>query len=96
MITDDLGFSILLELWKVTKTAKVSLVKVNSIIPYRIRLEDTHELSKTEKDTETYDKEAFYYMYWLAGPLLVAYAIYSLYYEEHKGWYSFIITTLVG
>jgi hypothetical protein len=29
-------------------------------------------------------------------PLLLAYAVYSLLYETHKSWYSFIITTLVG
>jgi len=27
-------------------------------------------------------------------PLLVGYAIYSLIYQEHKGWYSFVISTL--
>src|SRR5436305_10210764 len=36
------------------------------------------------------------YMYWGGIPLLLSYAIYSLYYEEHKSWYSFIVTTLVG
>lgn len=29
-------------------------------------------------------------------PLLLAYAIYSVYYDSHKSWYSFIISTLVG
>ena len=27
---------------------------------------------------------------------MAAYALYSVLYETHKGWYSFIITTLVG
>ena len=29
-------------------------------------------------------------------PCLIGYTIYSLIYEEHKGWYSFVISTLVG
>jgi len=32
----------------------------------------------------------------IAVPLLLAYAGYSLTYETHKSWYSFVITTLVG
>lgn len=32
----------------------------------------------------------------VAVPLLAAYAAYSLIYDTHKSWYSFIITTLVG
>lgn len=35
-------------------------------------------------------------MYYAGIPLLLVYAIYSLIYEEHKSWYSYIITTLVG
>jgi len=39
---------------------------------------------------------AFKYLYMIAVPLLIAYAVYSLVYDTHKSWYSFIITTLVG
>lgn len=35
-------------------------------------------------------------MYVLAVPLLLAYAGYSLVYETHRFWYSFVISTLVG
>jgi len=28
--------------------------------------------------------------------LLGAYAVYSVLYDSHKSWYSFVITTLVG
>jgi hypothetical protein len=35
-------------------------------------------------------------MYWGGIPLLLSYAVYSLYYHSHKSWYSYIITTLVG
>jgi len=29
-------------------------------------------------------------------PLLAGYVVYALIYNEYKGWYSFIISTLVG
>jgi len=67
-----------------------------SLIPYTIVFEDKHQLSETEKKTEEYDQIAFKYLYWVAVPLLLAYAVYSLLYETHKSWYSFIIATLVG
>merc|ERR1712000_265447 len=68
----------------------------DSIIPYRIAFEDKHELSETEEKTKEYDAVAFKYLYMIAVPLLLAYAAYSLKYDSHKSWYSFVITTLVG
>lgn len=90
------GFGILIEAWKITKAVDVKLVQVNSIIPFRIRFEDKHQLSETERQTDEADQVAYKYLIWVAVPLLVAYAGYSLYYETHKSWYSFIIKTLVG
>ena len=29
-------------------------------------------------------------------PLLAAYAVYSLIYEEQRGWYSFVLSMLYG
>lgn len=64
--------------------------------PYFVAFEDKHQLSETELKTQEYDQIAFKYLYIVAIPLLGAYAVYSLIYESHKSWYSFIITTLVG
>jgi hypothetical protein len=36
------------------------------------------------------------YMTYLMIPLMIGYTIYSMLYNEHKGWYSFILNTLVG
>lgn len=101
MILASQGFGILVEAWKITKVAKVVIGPPNQdsvlrFLPYVIRLEDTHELSETEEKTEEYDKEAFRYLFVVAVPLLIIYAIYSLVYESHKSWYSYIIETLVG
>lgn len=97
MILASQGMGILLEFWKVTKMVNVRIrPNPNSIIPYRIAFEDKHKLSETEEKTKEYDAVAFKYLYAIAVPLLIAYAAYSLIYETHKSWYSFIIATLVG
>ena len=97
MILGSQGIGILIELWKVTTVVNVRLRPApGSILPYRISFEDKHKLSETEEKTKEYDEIAFKYMYIAGVPLLIAYAVYSLIYETHKSWYSFVITTLVG
>jgi hypothetical protein len=46
--------------------------------------------------TKAYDALAFRYLSYFLYPALVAYTAYSLMYEEHKSWYSFVLGTLVG
>jgi hypothetical protein len=102
MILASQGFGILLEAWKITKTVDVRLreptptSRFHGILPYVVVFEDKHKLSETEKKTQEYDEIAFRYLYIIAIPLLLAYAVYSLIYESHKSWYSFVIETLVG
>ena len=98
MILFGQGMGILIEAWKITKTVDVRVrqAEPGSWLPYKIAFEDKHQLSEVEKKTQEYDEIAFKYLYMVAVPLLLAYAGYSLLYESHKGWYSFIITTLVG
>lgn len=101
MILAGQGFGIFVEAWKITKAVDVRLRAPGQdsnfkFLPYVVVFEDKHTLSDTEKKTQEYDAIAFNYMYIVAVPLLLAYAAYSLYYETHKGWYSFVIETLVG
>ena len=101
MILATQGFGIFVEAWKITKVANVVVRPPGpesnfKFLPYVIKLEDKHELTETEEKTEEYDAEAFRYLAIVAAPLLLAYAFYSLYYETHKSWYSYIIETLVG
>ena len=49
-----------------------------------------------ESETREYDRIAMKYMSWAMIPLIIGYTIYSVMYNEHKGWYSFILNTLVG
>jgi len=98
MIMFGQGMGIAIEAWKITKSVNVRVrpAPEGSLIPYRVVFEDKHQLSETEKKTEEYDQIAFKYLYVVAIPLLIAYAVYSLLYDTHKSWYSFIIATLVG
>ncbi|KAB8075452.1 cleft lip and palate transmembrane protein 1-domain-containing protein [Aspergillus leporis] len=101
MILASQGFGILLEAWKITKTVDVRLRQPPtnsffSFLPYVVVFEDKHKLTETEQKTKEYDEIAFRYLYILAVPLLTAYAVYSLVYNSHKSWYSYIIETLVG
>ena len=98
MILLGQGMGILIEAWKITKVVDVRIrdAAPGALIPYKITFEDKGALSETEKKTQEYDEIAFQYLFYAAIPLLGAYAIYSLVYDTHKSWYSFVITTLVG
>lgn len=61
--------------------------------PY-FTLENKETYTKTK--TEEFDAEAMKYMGYALYPILGGYTIYSLFYKEHKSWYSFVINTLVG
>lgn len=90
------GMGIAVEAWKITKSVNIRLVKVDTAIPHRIKFEDKHKLNETEQATKDYDADATKYLAYASAPLLVLYSIYSLIYEEHKGWWSFVVTTLVS
>jgi hypothetical protein len=98
MILGQQAIGILIEFWKITTVVNVRVrpAPPGSWLPFWIVFEDKSQLSETEQKTKEYDQIAFKYMYYLAVPLLIAYGIYSLYYDTHKSWYSYIITTLVG
>ncbi|KAM0788844.1 hypothetical protein ACM66B_002929 [Microbotryomycetes sp. NB124-2] len=53
-----------------------------------------HKLTEEELKTREADKLAFKVVGIACVPLLTGYTIYSLYYNEHRSWYSFVIMTL--
>lgn len=47
-------------------------------------------------ETKKHDADAVRYLSYVLYPLLAGYAVYALFYETHKSWYSFVLNTLVG
>ncbi|GAA93451.1 uncharacterized protein L969DRAFT_89446 [Mixia osmundae IAM 14324] len=90
------GMGIPLELWKISKAVTSEIVPSDGLLPYKIVFKDKHVLSEDEKATAVYDKLAFRYVSMAVIPSLFGYTIYSLMYNEHKGWYSFSISTLTS
>ncbi|KAF9084531.1 hypothetical protein BGX23_010431 [Mortierella sp. AD031] len=97
MILIGQAVGLAIELWKVKKALKVDIVPATTgLLPWRLHFNTSEPLSDLEEKTKEYDEEAFKYLTWAAFPLLGCYAIYSVIYEEHKSWYSFVVGTLVG
>lgn len=75
-------------------------IKRNVETPWRFgfipNISFKEKVSYAESSTKDYDRLAFKYLSWVLFPLLTAYAIYSLVYEEHKGWYSWVLNMLYG
>uniref|UniRef100_A0A7S0RTS6 Cleft lip and palate transmembrane protein 1 n=1 Tax=Chlamydomonas leiostraca TaxID=1034604 RepID=A0A7S0RTS6_9CHLO len=89
LLSSGLGTAI--EFWKVTKAMKVSVDM--SRWPF-IRVEDRATYTKTK--TKQYDEEATRYLSYVLYPLVIGYAVYALLYKEHKSWYSWLVSSLVG
>ncbi|KAK0526437.1 hypothetical protein OC835_005283 [Tilletia horrida] len=90
-----------IEAWKLTKVIKIAVVRTPSnargllaLLPYQIKILNKRVMSEEEKKTAEYDRLAFKIVGSVMIPLLTAYAVYSAIYHEHKGWWSYIITTL--
>ncbi|ORX36323.1 cleft lip and palate transmembrane 1, partial [Kockovaella imperatae] len=95
MILFTQGIGLMVEAWKITKVVEIKVRQDPSkLIGYTVSFEDKKELSEDEKKTQEYDRLAFRLVSYFAIPALIGYTIYSLLYETHRGWYSFIVSTL--
>ena len=79
-----------LDCWKLTQA---SIVERKASFPY-FELKDKQ--SYAESDTKKYDDEAMKYLSYALYPLMACYTVYSMVYNTHKGWYSFVLNTAVG
>lgn len=85
-----------IEVWKIQKVVNVSISRQNLLFGFLPRITFSDKGSYVESSTKQYDNLAFKYLGWLCFPLLVAYGVYSVIYQEHKGWYSFVLNMLYG
>lgn len=49
-----------------------------------------------QSKTKEFDDIAAAHLFYLVAPLMVGYAAYSLLNQQHKGWYSWVLNSLVG
>jgi len=95
MILGSSGVGLLIEVWKVGKAIKS--VRVHTPPECRLpRLEIIPADSYTLSETKVHDDEAMRYLSLLFYPLIVGYSVYSLSYESHKSWYSWLLGSIVG
>ncbi|KAK2831225.1 hypothetical protein Q7C36_016311 [Tachysurus vachellii] len=87
---------LLIDFWKITKVMDVRLDRENKIAGLIPRLVFKDKSTYVESSTKIYDDMAFKYLSWLLYPLFGCYAVYSLIYVEHKGWYSWVLSMLYG
>lgn len=92
LILISVGVGLLIELWKITKALQIS-VKRRGLFPL-VTINSRSDYSSSL--TNEYDSRAVKLLGTAALPLLIGYAAYSLAYEKHRGWYSWILGTLVG
>jgi len=103
MILVSSGIGLLIEGWKLSKAFDLSVKPTFPFVNIANKRVETNEKGEAlrEEDklvlaTQIYDREAMTYMSFALYPLLIIYAGYSLYTATHKGYYSFVISTLVG
>uniref|UniRef100_A0A224XN19 Lipid scramblase CLPTM1L n=1 Tax=Panstrongylus lignarius TaxID=156445 RepID=A0A224XN19_9HEMI len=77
----------IIEFWKVQKVIPVDWKKM--------KLKKV-QLTAEEKMTRLIDAEGMKYLSYILYPLCIAGAIYSLFYQQYKSWYSWLIHSLVN
>ncbi|KAH8284485.1 hypothetical protein KR044_007516, partial [Drosophila immigrans] len=83
-----------IEVWKIHKVVDVNYNNERKLFGILPRISFKDKGSYSESATKEYDKLAFKYLGWACFPLLIGYFVYSLVYNEHKGWYSFVLNML--
>ncbi|XP_055546633.1 putative lipid scramblase CLPTM1 [Wyeomyia smithii] len=85
-----------IEVWKIQKVVNINVTREHLVLGFLPRISFSDKGSYVESSTKQYDNLAFKYLSWLCFPLLLAYGVYSVIYQEHKGWYSFVLNMLYG
>ena len=94
MISCFVGLGI--EVWKIGKVVDVSIDHDRQFLGIFPRVMFTDKGSYEESGTKEFDRMAFKYLGWALFPLGICYIIYSVMYNEHKGWYSFVLSSCYG
>jgi len=85
-----------IEIWKIHKVVDFSIDSENPILGVIPRLTFKDKSDYEDSGTKTFDRMAFRYLGMAFFPLAICYCIYSAIYNEHKGWYSFVLSSTYG
>ena len=88
MVLASNGLGLVIEFWKISKAITVSFADG------KIQWEETKSYSQSK--TKEYDEIAMNHLLYVTFPLVAGYGCYSLIHQRHKGYYSWILNTLVG
>ena len=91
LISSGIGCAI--EFWKITKCMTVEVSYSKQGLPM---LSFKDKVGYQETNTKRYDREASVYLSYVLFPLVIGYSVYTLIYESHKSWYSWVLNSLVG
>ncbi|KAG9130765.1 hypothetical protein Leryth_012708 [Lithospermum erythrorhizon] len=92
MILASSGVGCCIEFWKIGKAMHIEVDRSGTIPKLRFRDRDSYAGNKTKE----YDDMAMKYLSYLLLLLVAGFAVYSLKYERHKSWYSWILSSLTS
>ncbi|KAJ3675504.1 hypothetical protein LUZ60_004546 [Juncus effusus] len=92
MILASSAVGLCIEFWKIGKAMHVEIDRSGRIPMLRFRDRDSYAKNKTKE----YDDMAMKYLTYLLLVIVAGFAIYSLKYEKHKSWYSWILSSLTS
>ncbi|KAG0485139.1 hypothetical protein HPP92_009218 [Vanilla planifolia] len=92
MILASSGVGCCIEFWKIGKAMHIEIDRSGRIPMLRFRDRESYTKNKTKE----YDDLAMKYLSYVLFFLAACFSIYSLMYEQHKSWYSWILSSLTS
>ncbi|PKU70824.1 cleft lip and palate transmembrane protein 1 homolog [Dendrobium catenatum] len=92
MILASSGIGCCIEFWKIGKAMHIEIDRSGRIPMLRFRDRESYTKNKTKE----YDDIAMKYLSYVLFFLAICFSIYSLMYEQHKSWYSWILSSLTS
>ncbi|KAJ8765303.1 hypothetical protein K2173_012000 [Erythroxylum novogranatense] len=92
MILASSGIGVCIEFWKIGKAMHIEIDRTGKIPMLRFRDRESYAGNKTKE----YDDLAMKYLSYVLFFLVACFSVYSLKYERHKSWYSWILSSLTS
>ncbi|GLU12178.1 hypothetical protein SLE2022_288790 [Rubroshorea leprosula] len=92
MILASSGIGCCIEFWKIGKAMHIEIDRSGKIPRLKFRDRESYAGNKTKE----YDDIAMKYLSYVLFFLVACFSIYSLMYERHKSWYSWILSSMTS